>query len=91
MGVEDGTVVRVVAARVTVAIGVSTWVDDGKTIGVTGVPVGSGVDVAVVVGAALLQAVNSRTRMSKVSFFIPSIVQRISKLSTPFGYQNIDN
>jgi hypothetical protein len=49
----------------------------GSVAGVTGVEEGVGMDVAVVFGAALLQAESSRIRIKKVIFFIPSIVQQI--------------
>jgi hypothetical protein len=55
----------------------------GSVAGVTGVEEGVETNVAVAFGAALLQALSSRIRMRKVSFFILSIVQTNLLLVNP--------
>jgi hypothetical protein len=62
----------------------------GNVAGVTGVAVKVGTDVAVALGAALLQAVSSRTRKSKVSFFINTIVQMNLLLVNPLKGDLLD-
>jgi hypothetical protein len=66
----------------TTGVAVAGWVAGGSVAGVTGVEEG-GTNVAVALGAALLQAVSSRIRKRKVSFFILSIVQTNVLLVNP--------
>ena len=93
-GMSEGARVGTFAAWVEVAVGgmrVGTtcvdvaccWVAGGSVAGVTGVAVGVGTNVAVALGAALLQAVSSRIRMRKVIFFILSILQTNLVLVNP--------